>query len=473
MAGDHASGKQLHFFRRHRWLTGLGIGLIILLLCMTFLLPPAIRWGIEKWLESHGRLKAEVQDVDFNLFTGNLVIHSLMTQRKGEGGLRSLRAAVELTLIPALKKRLLLNELDLRDTTVDVTREENGDLYVGGLRVSTDERQQKTAPEEQKNGWEIGFGGIDLKNVTIVYSAPGSSRRLTITQGYVDPLQSWNPASAGDFSLSISIDDGSVVLDGSIKPYARKSELHTEVDMRDISLAWFRPWIAIGDVDLDEGKLTARTSISVSAEESVRADLDGTVTLHHVSGTLAQNALGPVNLTWNGSLEVAVPAAAGGFPQFDAQGKLTAESPHVQLKSPGIKLSAEVLTIEGEFSRKPEKGTDSAAFHFNGKTNLDKLEVRPGDGNDPLATVDRIYVTSLDVRGLQQVNAESAQARGAKFYAGSDEQAEKGLELGELNLQGIRIDSGEKILKFGSVSLLNVEGEVIRNQKGEVEMIDR
>ncbi|MFZ0612565.1 MAG: hypothetical protein WAM73_10025 [Desulfobacterales bacterium] len=167
MNAERTSSTQLNFFRRHRWLSGLAIALILALLVIFFLLPPTIKWGMEKWLEGQGQLKAELQDVDFNLFTGNLVVHSLVTQRKGAGGLQAQRVALELAFFPIFKKRLLLDEMSLTDVTLEVVRKDSGVVYVGGMRIAGAEEDKKSA-KDRKNDWEIGFGGIDLQNVTII-----------------------------------------------------------------------------------------------------------------------------------------------------------------------------------------------------------------------------------------------------------------------------------------------------------------
>ncbi|MFZ0134423.1 MAG: hypothetical protein WAK95_17935, partial [Desulfobacterales bacterium] len=126
MSAVHASDRQPNFFRSHPLLSGLAIALMLGLLVIFFLLPPTIKWGMEKWLESQGQLKAEVQDVDFNLFTGNLVVHSLVTQREDAGGLQAQRVALELAFFPIFKKRLLLDEMSLTDVTLEVVREDSG-----------------------------------------------------------------------------------------------------------------------------------------------------------------------------------------------------------------------------------------------------------------------------------------------------------------------------------------------------------
>lgn len=475
MSVEHSSEKQPNFFRRHRWLSGFAIALILVLLSIFFLLPPAIQWGLEKWLESHGQLKAEVQDVDFNLFTGNLEVHSLVTQRKGAGGLQALQVAVELAFFPVFKKRLLLDKVSLTDVTVDVVRENSGDVYVGGLRIAGGEEELKAAGE-RKNGWEIGFGGIDLQNVTIIYSAPGYSRRLIVTKGHIDPLQSWNPSSAGDFSMSLTIDDGRANFKGSVKPYAPETELKVDIDMQNISLAWFRPWMTAEGLDIDQGTLGAKASLAVSAKDKIKSDLDGTVTLSRVRGSLPQTEVGPLTLIWNGSLKLVLGGESSGSPRLHAQGALTAEEPKILLTSRNVEADADSLRIEGELSSDSQKGSSTAGFSFNGQMNLDAIEVKQAGQDMALARVDRVGVEQLRIEGLDRISAERARVSGTKLFqqaAPGGDAAQEGLVLGELNIKDFQIDAQEQVVKASSVRLLNLDGRLVRNEKGEVETIAR
>ncbi len=475
MSAEHASDRQPNFFRSHPLLSGLAITLMLALLIIFLLLPPAIKWGMEKWLESHGQLKAEVQDVDFNLFTGNLVVHSLVTQRKGAGGLQAQRMAVELAFFPVFKKRLLLDNMSLRDVTLDVTREENGDVYAGGLLIVGDKERQKAAGE-RKNGWEIGFGGIDLENVTVTYSAPGYSRRFVVTKGQIDPLQSWNPASSGDFSLSVIIDDGRAKVKGSAKPYAQTAELKADIDMQNISLAWFKPWMPADGFDIDQGTLGAKASLAVSAKEKIRSDLNGTITLSRVGGSLPQGEVGPMTITWNGSLKLVLGGENSGSPRFHAQGTLTAQEPNIQLISRNIGAHADSFRLEGELSGDGDNGSSAAGFSFDGQSSLDGIEIKQAGRGAVLARVERVGVEHLRVEGLDRISAERARASGTKLFqqaAPGGAEAQEGPALGELNIEDFQIDAQEQIIKASSVRLLNLDGRLVRNEKGELETIAR
>jgi hypothetical protein len=87
---------------------------------------------MEKWLESHGRLQAQVQEVDFNLFSGNIVVHSLVTERNQNGGMRWGRAALEIKWRPVLKKQIRLDDISLANAFITIVQEKNGEIYVGG-----------------------------------------------------------------------------------------------------------------------------------------------------------------------------------------------------------------------------------------------------------------------------------------------------------------------------------------------------
>ncbi|MFZ0612566.1 MAG: DUF748 domain-containing protein [Desulfobacterales bacterium] len=292
----------------------------------------------------------------------------------------------------------------------------------------------------------------------------------------MDPLQSWNPSSAGDFSMSLKIDDGRANFKGSVKPYAPEAELKVGIDMQNISLAWFKPWMTADGFDIDQGTLGAKASLALHAKDRINSDLDGTITLRRVTGSLPQADVGPLTLIWNGTLQLILGGDSSGSPRLHAQGSLTAEEPNILLTSRNVEADADSLLIEGELSGDGEKDATATGFVFNGQMNLAAFTVKQAGQDVALVRVDRIGVERLKVEGLDRIGAERAQASGIRLFqqaAPGGDAAREGLVLGKLNIKDFHIDAQEQIIKAGSVGLLNLDGRLIRNEKGEFETITR
>lgn len=71
------SGVRRIVYSRWFWVTMAALAFIGLILT---LLPYGFDYGAERWLMSHGADLATVDDIDFNPFTGTLVVHDLQVE---------------------------------------------------------------------------------------------------------------------------------------------------------------------------------------------------------------------------------------------------------------------------------------------------------------------------------------------------------------------------------------------------------
>jgi hypothetical protein len=340
---DHRSGW-LAPVRRHPWRT-VGGALIFVLVLIVLVLPLVVRWGLEKWIESHGRLQVDIQNVDFNLFTGSLVVDSLVAERKGEGELQWVRAALEIAWRPVLRRRILLDDIRIRNAVITVVEEEDGALYVGGVRV----RRPRDAPArerpDEENGWEVGFGDIALQSVRVIFRTPLINQEAFIHEAHVDPMQSWNPKSSGGFSMLVGMGEGTLDIKGSARLYAPRRQVIGRLLAEDLPLAWVNPLFA--SVDALTADVGADAAFAVTWAQSLQAAWQGRLLLEGLSAALPDARLSPLRLVWDGS--AVLRAKEDQEPEITASGDLSAEGLAVRLVESDLTLKARKLILNGEF----------------------------------------------------------------------------------------------------------------------------
>jgi hypothetical protein len=230
--------------------------------------------------------------VDFNLFSGYMVVHLILVARGGQGRFKWARAPLEIALRPIFKKHFRANDISVTNASLCVVQESNGALYVGGFRIKSAKGaagQKHARGSRRENGWEIGFGNIDLKNVTVHFKAPGFERQMLFRQAHIDSMQTWNPSSAGGFSAELAIGDGSIHIQGMAKPYSRETFVRGRLQIRKLPLAWAEPWLkkrAIHDIG---GTLEADSAFSILVDNQTQALLKGTLSLHQLKTDLIES----------------------------------------------------------------------------------------------------------------------------------------------------------------------------------------
>lgn len=472
--------SRLAFFRRHRWWTATGLTIVILLLLIFFVLPIGVRWGIEKWLESHGRLQAQVQDVDFNLFSGYMVVHSLLAEHEGEGGFKWVRASMEIAWAPLFKKRIRVDDVSVSNARLRIVQEKDGTVYAGGFRVLPAKGAAGSKNgAEQESGWEIGFGNIDLQNVLIELKTPEFERQMAIRKAHVDPMQNWNSSSAGGFTADLAIGDGTLHIEGSAKPYSRNASVQGRMQIRKLPLTWAAPWLKKEDIRNIGGTLQADTAFVYSEGAPTRASMDGKLSLHHITADLPQAGVRPMTLSWDGKVQVVMPASPSSSPRMHADGTLSAQGPAVQLTSTDLAAALQSFRIKGVFQSNTEEVPAQAEFLFTGTAEAENVRVWQPESKTSLARIEKVTTGKLRIAGTQQFQAETAEVHQGGFLELPQQSENKPAQpqyvfsSAGLTVHQVRLEPARRHIDIGAVDVNNARGYLVRDEEGKLRMLER
>jgi hypothetical protein len=219
-SGNSETGQSSWRRYRRYWLAG---ALVVLASLALVLLPYGLRWGLTRWLVDRGAESAQVGDVDFNPFTGRLVVKGLSAERPQAGQLIFERAEAQVDWWPLWKRRIHLQYLSLKNSSFDLIAADDGALTVGPLVFPP---QQKMA-EEANEPWAFGVEGIALEEIHVDYRGPFLERTLDIREFNTDALVSWQPETLSRFKLQVAIGDGVIRLDGQSRPFSKDRPLQT------------------------------------------------------------------------------------------------------------------------------------------------------------------------------------------------------------------------------------------------------
>lgn len=441
-----------------------------------FVLPIGVRWGIEKWPESQGQLGAQIQDVDFNLFSDQLAVHSMPAERDGKGGSKWVRASLEMAFRPIFNKHIRVNDVSASNASLSVVQASNGALYVGGIRIKPAKAQAQRGRREK--GWEIGFGNIDLKNVTVHFKAPGFERQMLIRQAHVDPMQNWNPSSSGDFSAELAIGGSTIHIQGTAKPYSRETFIRGRLQIRELPLAWAEPWLKKGAIRNVEGTLEADSAFSILVDTQTQALLKGTLTLHQLKADLPQADISPLTLSWDGKVLVIVSSGTGRSPRIHANGTLSAHGPVVQLTSKQLTAGVQSIRLQGDFRSNSEDVPAPAQLLFSGSAEAGHIRVWQSDEKTSLVQIAKLTLDKLRIAGTEQVGVETVEATQGGLFECLNEGgrhstgANFALSFAALTVRHVSLDAVRKHLEIGAVDLDGAQGYLARNQAGKLKIID-
>lgn len=156
------TGKTVRYLAAARWLRWSAV-VAAAVAVVVVLLPVAIRFGAIHWLEEHGVEKAEIADVDLNLFAGTFAIEGLSV---GDG-LKVGRLAVEIDWWPMWERRLFIRSVEARNVKAVIARSEDGGWSLSSIQLPRALSDSATVRADVSEPWQLVLNDIDIMDVSL------------------------------------------------------------------------------------------------------------------------------------------------------------------------------------------------------------------------------------------------------------------------------------------------------------------
>ncbi len=321
--------------RRRIWwvLAGLLIVAIILLAGTPF----AIRWGIKKALSDQGAPNAQVKDVDFNPFTGVLVIKTFRGNVQAEEQkLAAVQLQTQIDWFPLWQKNIYVPEILLRDVDLHLQRDAQGNWTIGELNLPSksapDEKHEEGTDTDQKNPWGFGIGQVVLENVRIHYSDPKLIVDAQVENAQIGSFETWNPEQATPFDLDLIVNQGRIRLEGEARPLSSHPKASARLRIDQLPIGWLQPLLEEHSVSKLNGHFDTDLQITMKTDQETTLPdflVEGSIGLDSVSLGHPQAGIGRLQLTWDGQTEVRLlPEEAP--PEWSVTGDLSLVSESLQ-----------------------------------------------------------------------------------------------------------------------------------------------
>jgi hypothetical protein len=271
--------KAPHFLRRN-WYWIVFITIPLLAAAILTAMPYGIDYAAEQWLMSHGLDVASVGDMDFNPFTGKLVLHDLKATVAGTEVLYVPEATLRLHWRPLFKKRAHIEKLVIKDTKVIVDHNEKGRWRIGGLTLAAAEI---VADKPGESAWGFSLNHLEIRNSQVEHLLGALKLKLTVDKATMSRLRSWDKEQAARMELVGKINDGTVKVEADFFPFAAKPSVSGSLELAGVSLPDIAELIAPNLMGL-QGKLSMKSRLSIKQEvdKSIRFSQQGNISLREM-----------------------------------------------------------------------------------------------------------------------------------------------------------------------------------------------
>jgi hypothetical protein len=350
--------------KRILWiLFGLALFGTLLLIAM----PLGIEYGFKRYLLSQGVEQASVKDVDFNPFTRRLVVRNLIVRVGAEQVLNVSEADFTLSWSPFFMKRFVLEKVDLINSTITIEELPDGRWQIGGL-LPTPSEDKSTAPS-----WGFGLAELQIQNSLVKLRSAQLTTELKIEQAHLTRLRSWLPDQNARLEFRGQLNDGNLQFHGDLSPFGSDSVVEGAIKLQGLTLTPFAHMIAT-DASTLQGRLDAdvRIQTQYSSEEGFNFSQRGRLALKQASMRFEDVDLADENFTWDGTVEVKLPAASGAL-QIEIAGQLEAIGGSVNPTPEKLAFRHSGLDWNGKFIL--DRNREKTDLEFDGALTIEEFKM--------------------------------------------------------------------------------------------------
>jgi len=195
---------------RRRWLIGV-CTLILLSVALLSLLPEMMRLGALHWLRDHGAGQAQIEDVNFNPFSGAIALIGL---HAGEG-LQVKRLTLHLDWLPLWRRTVLIRSLYLHGGHLAAHQDKSGGWQFGGIRL--DDLSENGAPDPvdkssdgEGSSWQVAPVDVQFSDIDLHIDSAMSDKPLSLSLPLELLMLHLQETDAAGHHLSLRIQTGPV-----------------------------------------------------------------------------------------------------------------------------------------------------------------------------------------------------------------------------------------------------------------------
>lgn len=256
----------------------IALGIIAVLFGLIIALTPfGIQYAAVHWLENDGERRAAIENVDFNPFTGELLIEGLAVRDPSRRQLNSARLFLAIEYAELFNKRVYLRTIEVRDGLVEIDFGANGAVSIAGLPTPTepDAAVAADAPSE----WQVGAGALDLKRVEIKFHQEDNQETIEIRQFKVGDIAPWNENATTPVTTTLAFGDAGVDVTGNVGAFGDTPSVNINLDLQSVDLARIKKFAAGTPLQNIAGKLSAALDIRFAVQTSGKLSLGVTGSL--------------------------------------------------------------------------------------------------------------------------------------------------------------------------------------------------
>jgi len=355
-------------FYQRAWFVMLA-AVTVLFVLLLIVLPYGISYGLHQWLLANGGDEVQLEDVDFNVFTGRASVTDLNVIANRQSRLVIPKLEIDVDWMPLFSKHIDARLITLDGVDITIVQAADGSLRVGGISLPAADDKAESATGD---AWGFRLVQLGIVNTTVTYQSPDLQLVTHIESLKLDHLVTWltDPAR---LVLNAVVNDAPVLLDGELPPLSEGFGFSGKLSVASLQLQPFAT-LAATAVDGLGGQLDISSELDVllSSENVLTLSHTGLFGLEELSLEQAGRQVSYAGLQWQGDMKLANAIDQGGL-ELELQGVITGKE--LGVADQDLQLSYASQQWTGALNLNTAAGSGNTDIKLEGKLGGDGLAV--------------------------------------------------------------------------------------------------
>ena len=422
-------------------------------------LPYGIAYTIKRALLNAGAESAHVEDIDFNLFKGDLKVKRLHVKVPELPEVVLDTAYVDLDWSALLKKHIVIDHLKVHDTDIRIEKNADGSINVIGLEVLP-AGDPDAAPVEEQGGAipfvdGAGVALFEIDDINLTYIDPSINVTLVIDNLKIEKVYSWDADSAADLAFDGSLNGAPITIRAQVKAFGETQSADIKIKADALDLQTFEK-IAGEAIPELAGKLGIDTQFTVSLQENlVSIHNDGDINISGLAVAFDGGRIQNDNIDWDGMLDLSLPIPAHGAeaipPTANNVARLSSSGLKLTLSEPSLTINSDQLRWDGSIS---QDETGISSLTVQGAVMLSNTAVEMAAEQPLSAALADLQIADLAVTGTDKVKLGTLTVSKAQVELSGDSALKAGID--SLQAKQFQMTEPEQIA-IGSLAVSGID----------------
>ncbi|HED19368.1 MAG TPA: DUF748 domain-containing protein, partial [Gammaproteobacteria bacterium] len=400
--------------RAPRWFW-IALSTLILLLAVLAGTPVLIERLAEQWLEQHGGDRVEVQDVDFNPFTGILRLTDVSIQVQDRTPLSFDTAELNLAWLPLFSKRIEVQSIELTGFRMVVRNDDV--LSIGGIQLPTGQQETATdKPADESTQWAAGIDMLSLHDFTLVYQDRNISSTVYIDKLQLSNLTQWTPEQPARLDYRGRINAAPLTLKATLAPFSATPVYKGSLSLKNLQLSDFES-LAQPALEKLAGLVSLGGDFSIEQnDQTLKIRHEGTLSVAAIEVSRPDARVVNQASEWTGTTDLTVVLDGETALKLRSQGKLNIGKLSVELPANKLEVRQDELKLDGKF----ELSDSASGQTFSLLADIDILQpdLEASEKKMDIISADRFRIKALELDEQPRFKAEEIIADGLNIGRG-------------------------------------------------------